>query len=138
MNTVLSSEETAGVVGVTRLSAVSGERAPRHIHAHEDELFIVIAGELRVSAGERDSLVGAGATAFLPRGIPHKYEVISDEADVLITMLPGGFEKFFMNAGYPIGREGEVSDNAPVGKLWDVHRTKRISEELGLGITWLE
>jgi quercetin dioxygenase-like cupin family protein len=134
MTAMLTAEETAGAAGLTRLRAAPGERGPRHIHAREDELFVVLGGRLRVFAGERTRLLDAGGLAFLPRGIPHGYEVIGAGADVLIITMPGGFERFFLEGGYPVARDGE----SRVGARWSVSRTKRIAEELGLGLTWLD
>ena len=35
----------------------------------------------------------------LPRGIPHRYQNVgSDEGHLLVVVVPGGFEKFFMEA----------------------------------------
>lgn len=133
MNAKLTGAETGGAVGLTQMHAVEGERAPRHIHTREDEIFIIVRGLVTVSVAETSRVVGAGSVAFLPRGIPHAYEVHPGGAEVLIMTVPGGFERFFITAGFP----EDESDAATVGKEWSVDRTIQIAEELDLGITWL-
>ncbi|MGW5263217.1 cupin domain-containing protein [Microbispora sp. NPDC004025] len=132
VTTKLTAEDTRGTVGVTHFRAVRGERAPRHIHTFEDELFVITGGTLTVSAGDRSEVVDGSGVLFLPRGIPHSYQVESDSAQFYVITLPGGFERFFMNAGYP------VDDTALVGDRWSVARTREMSESLGLGLVWCE
>lgn len=134
MTAKLTGAETGGAVGLTQMRAVAGERAPRHIHTREDEIFIIVGGEVTVSAAEHTQLLGPGGVAFLPRGIPHAYQVHDGGAEVLIMTVPGGFERFFITAGFPASE----SDGAPVGKNWSVDRTIQIAEQLDLGITWLK
>jgi len=43
-----------------------------HAHADEDELFLVLAGELRIDYRDRPAVtLGAGALHVVPRGVPH-------------------------------------------------------------------
>lgn len=129
----LTAAETSGALGMTLIEAVAGERAPRHIHTREDEIFILADGATFVTLGENSRLLEAGGVLFMPRGIPHSYEVRTPSANLYVITLPGGFEQFFLNAGY---RVGERSTPAP--EDWDVSRTHRIAEEIGLGLQWCE
>ncbi|MEZ0093272.1 cupin domain-containing protein [Streptacidiphilus sp. EB129] len=128
----LTAEETGGAVGITRFQAVHGERGPRHIHSVEDEIFLVGSGELTVTVGDRVHEVSGSGTLFLPRGIPHSYEVVSADARFHVITTPGGFERFFLAAGYPL----DLGADAPVGARWSVDRTHDFAERLGLGLTW--
>ncbi|MFC5722901.1 cupin domain-containing protein [Streptomyces gamaensis] len=128
----LTAEQTRGALGMTHFTAEFGERSPSHIHTLEDEIFMIRSGGVRATVGERTELLEGGSVLFLPRGIPHSYEVESDSAELYVLTCPGGFERFFLHGGYPV----ELGEAAPVGNRWSVDRTKEIAEKLGLGILW--
>ena len=132
VTTKLSAEETGGALGITHFSAVLGERAPRHMHILEDEIFIIEGGEVRLTVGDRTETVEGAGVLFLPRGVPHSYLVESETARFYVVTTPGGFERFFSQAGYPTG----LGKSAPVGESWSVDRTVEFAESLGLGIIW--
>jgi quercetin dioxygenase-like cupin family protein len=68
-----------------------GTEPPPHIHDREDELFYILAGEMRVFADGQVFTVSAGESVFLPKQMPHAYLIESDECHVLALMTPGGF-----------------------------------------------
>lgn len=74
---------------------------PLHVHHDEDELLQVLEGELRVVCGETDVVVGVGAFAFLPRGVPHAWWVLEGPARLLVVFTPGGVEAMFVDSGQP-------------------------------------
>ncbi|MBJ7906803.1 cupin domain-containing protein [Streptomyces sp. DSM 110735] len=132
VTTKLSAEETGGALGITHFSAVAGERAPRHTHTLEDEIFIIEGGEVRLTVGDRAETIHDAGVLFLPRGIPHSYLVESETARFYVITTPGGFERFFSEAGYPT----ELGSSAPVAESWSVDRTVEFAENLGLGMVW--
>lgn len=132
VTTKLSAEETGGTLGITHFRAVAGERAARHTHTLEDEIFIVEGGEVRLTVGERTETVNGAGVLFLPRGIPHSYLVESETARFYVITTPGGFERFFSETGYPT----QLGKSAPVGEQWSVDRTQEFAGNLGLGLIW--
>ena len=42
-----------------------------HSHAEEDELFLVVAGRLRMRFRDREELLGPGQMIIVPRGVEH-------------------------------------------------------------------
>jgi quercetin dioxygenase-like cupin family protein len=68
--------------------------APRHVHSHEDEAFYVLEGTISVECGAERWEAGPRAFVFLPRGVPHAWDVVGDEATVLILTAPAGLEEF--------------------------------------------
>ena len=42
-----------------------------HSHEHEDELFLVLVGELRMRFRNREELVGPGEFIIVPHGVEH-------------------------------------------------------------------
>lgn len=42
-----------------------------HHHEHEDEMFLVVKGTMRMKFRERDVLVGPGEFIIVPKGVEH-------------------------------------------------------------------
>jgi len=68
--------------------------APRHVHSREDECFYVLEGVISVECGDARWEVGAAGFVFLPRGVPHTWDVVGERARVLIITAPAGLEEF--------------------------------------------
>jgi quercetin dioxygenase-like cupin family protein len=56
-----------------------GQALPRHTHAHEHEVFDVLAGEGTIWLAGRPVRAGPGTTVFVPAGVAHGFE--NDGAD---------------------------------------------------------
>jgi mannose-6-phosphate isomerase-like protein (cupin superfamily) len=95
--------------------------APLHIHSREDECFYVVEGALTVRCGEEIFEAGPRSFVFLPRGIPHAWDVIGKgAATVLVITVPGGFEDFLREFHAAGGARGEARDQiaAKYGITW--------------------
>ncbi|HZQ05164.1 MAG TPA: cupin domain-containing protein [Anaerolineae bacterium] len=68
--------------------------APWHVHSREDECFYVLEGEIIVHCGDEVWNAGPHAFVFLPRGIPHAWDVVGGEATVLMITVPAMLEEF--------------------------------------------
>lgn len=99
MEVLLDAERSDGQLMVTRSSLVRGDSAPVHVHGREDELFVVLAGEVTFWVGEQRQQVTDGGLAWLPRGLAHTYRVDSEQAQLMTVCTPGGLEGFFRTAG---------------------------------------
>ena len=67
-----------------------------HAHEHEDELFLVIDGELTLEFRDREVQLAAGELCIVPRGVEHR-PVTSTGASILLfepegTAQTGGVE----------------------------------------------
>lgn len=84
-----------GALSVVEFTAGRGIGPPLHRHHDEDELFVVLDGEVAFhSAGERLTTT-AGGIAFLPQGVPHTFQVVSDEARfTCVTASRSGAPRF--------------------------------------------
>jgi quercetin dioxygenase-like cupin family protein len=71
---------SSGSMSVVEFLAPWGFGPPEHRHNDEDELFIVLEGDLRFYTGGAEMVGGAGSFAHLPRAVPHTFQVISDTA----------------------------------------------------------
>jgi len=76
-------------LAVFELTTRAGQEPPEHTHATEDEIFYVLEGQVTFRCGgERFDLTDGGC-AFLPRGIPHGYEITSaGDARLLVMTAP--------------------------------------------------
>ena len=70
--------------------APPGYGVPLHVHEHDDEVFMMLEGELTVITPQGETHIGPGARVELPRGIPHGFR--NDTAapvQLLVMALPG-------------------------------------------------
>lgn len=94
-------DDTGGQYWLAEQVSDKGYASPLHRHTREDELFVVLDGELTVEVGDRRLEVPAGGLAFAPRGLPHSFRVESPSARFLILTTPAGLEGWFFETGSP-------------------------------------
>jgi quercetin dioxygenase-like cupin family protein len=88
--------DTSGAFGLVETAIPRGHSAPLHIHRHEDEAFYILDGTVDFVCGDERFRAEQGAFVYLPRGVPHSFLGVSDEAArVLVFMLPAGLEEAF-------------------------------------------
>ena len=115
--TILPSERTGGALSITDGFSPAGSGPPRHVHAAEDETFVVLSGQHRVWVEGETFEVGPGEAVFVPRGANHTFQILGGEPGRhLVILTPGGFEGFFVEmarGGYRIPEDmrsiGEVA-----------------------------
>ena len=54
-----------------------------HHHDHEDELFLVIKGQLKMEFRDRTEIINEGEFIIVPRGVEHK-PAADEEVEVLL------------------------------------------------------
>lgn len=73
-----------------------GVGPPMHVHHRERELFRVLSGEFRFWCAGATFEIRSGDTALIPSEAHHTFKNVGTGAgQLLITMTPGGLEKFF-------------------------------------------
>jgi quercetin dioxygenase-like cupin family protein len=72
-------------MSVVEFFAPRGLGPPLHRHEAEDELFVVLEGDLRFRVGDDEVTGGTGSLAFLPRSLPHGFQVISATARFVVV-----------------------------------------------------
>ena len=81
--------------GFTLIESTTKGGAPWHVHSREDEYFYVLEGKIVVWCGHEEFHAGPGAFVFLPRGVPHAWDVESEgKAKLLMMTVPGMLEEF--------------------------------------------
>ena len=125
-----SAATTGGLLSLIETLSPIGHGPPLHVHHDEDEAFYVIEGELEIVCGQERYEAGAGAFAFLPRGIAHTFRVVSEVPVRMLTIaVPGGLENFFRDAGAPAEHDGLP----PAGPI-EVERIRQVSPRYGTEI----
>lgn len=71
---------SSGSMSVVEFMAPRGFGPPEHRHKNEDELFVVLDGELEFRTGGIEIKGGPGTLALLPRAEPHTFQVLSASA----------------------------------------------------------
>lgn len=105
-----SAETTGGSFSV--VEEISPLDTPPHVHANEDELFVVLEGDHRFTVGESVFEVGPGAVVFAPRGVPHSHRRNVPRTGRFLTFVsPAGFEGFFRELS-EAEREGTIGPDA--------------------------
>lgn len=96
----VTSEQSGGAYVLLHDRMPRGKTTPLHLHPSFDETVFVLEGELLVHIDGAEHTAGAGATASIPRGVPHALLVTSEEARILAFVTPGEvFERFFREGG---------------------------------------
>lgn len=120
--TILSTAETGGAMCIVYGEAGASSGPPAHVHANEDEIFIVLEGEVEFEVGTRRFVCGPLGTAFVPRGQVHSFRTGPGGARCLTVLTPGGFESFFADAAKEQFRiPQDISQVAALAALYGSH-----------------
>ena len=97
---LVSGDETNGKYALLHAVVPAGGGPPPHVHSREEEGFYVLSGEVTVTANGATTTAGPGAFINLPIGSEHSFKnMTSRPAEMLITVVPSGFEKFLEEYG---------------------------------------
>jgi mannose-6-phosphate isomerase-like protein (cupin superfamily) len=92
----LPAGQTGGVVSAVEVLVAPGRLALPHRHEREDELCLVMDGQIGWRIGDQELLADPQSLTFLPRGMPHAYwNPGSSLARLVLVSVPGGVERFF-------------------------------------------
>lgn len=96
-------EQTVGQLAVMESTYPAGLSVHEHVHAGEDEMFYVLAGELSVFCGRDRWTAAAGSFVFIPRDHPHGFTVTSEEpARALVITGPPSLDRQISEHGQSI------------------------------------
>jgi mannose-6-phosphate isomerase-like protein (cupin superfamily) len=98
---LVPSDTTGGALSVFRATLTEGFSPPRHVHTREDEVFVVLEGDVGFDLDGRRVQAGPGTSVFMPRGVAHTFRVESPVACLLGVIAPGAFEALFRNLSVP-------------------------------------
>ena len=108
---LLSGEESAGRFMVSLITLLPGFGPPRHHQPHEDEMFLVVDGEIEVTIGEETQIVGKGDFAYAPPNTTHAFRAVGDRPAMLFSVnSPGGHERGFEFFSQAVGDGQPISE----------------------------
>jgi quercetin dioxygenase-like cupin family protein len=95
-----SGPQTEGQLAVIESTYPVGLTVPRHVHAGEDEMFYVLAGEIRGFCDDDAWTATPGCFVFVPRDRPHGFVVAGDEpARALVVVGPPQLDRQIVGSG---------------------------------------
>jgi quercetin dioxygenase-like cupin family protein len=106
-----TSAETNGErVVVEAFVEPDGAVAAAHVHPAHEELFEVLAGELRFRIGKNTLVAKPGDRVLVPAGTPHKFENVGEQtAQFVCEVSPAlGFEQLIETL-FSLAADGKVS-----------------------------
>ena len=88
--------------------------------------------------GEKTFRAIAGDMVFLPRGVPHRFELQSEQAKFNVTVTPAGYDQFVAEVGRPIS-PNEESMQSPTKEDIErlIHIGKRHDMSFLIGDEWV-
>jgi quercetin dioxygenase-like cupin family protein len=123
LSVLLGGDQTGGTLSVMLDVTPPGAGPPPHVHANEDELFLVVEGRISYFVEGRWTEVGVGGAVYLPRGSVHCYRNVgATPSRQWILTTPSGFERFFARCADEFARPGGP----------DMNRIVEISREQGI------
>ncbi|MBX3064597.1 MAG: quercetin 2,3-dioxygenase [Anaerolineae bacterium] len=72
---------------------------PLHVHDRDDEFWYVLEGEIAFYIGDEVRTLTAGSFAYVPRKVPHTFQIRSETARWFGVGTPAGFDQWFFETG---------------------------------------
>ena len=124
---MITSQDSAGRASAIEFGLSPGfVGPPAHVHRRFDHVWYVLEGQIRVLVGETWSLLHAGASAFVPRGVAHSFENLGPQAARLLEVdVPAAIENYFreLARAFPAGA---LVDRAKIADIQRRHDTEPV------------
>lgn len=101
LTTLAKGAQTGGRFAVTEIASRRGQEPPPHIHHREDEGYYVLDGEVTFHCDDRSFAARRGDFVFLPRELPHSFNIQTDVARMVMLLTPAGLEDYFLEYSQP-------------------------------------
>ena len=89
----IDGEDLGGAVSIVEQPFEVGALVPPHIHTQEDEISVVLEGEVGFRSEEKEVVLGPGGYIVKPRGEVHAmWNAGKSPARIIEIITPGGFE----------------------------------------------
>jgi quercetin dioxygenase-like cupin family protein len=98
---LVNGTQTGGSFSLIQIHVSRGSEPPAHTHAREDESYYIQEGAVRYKVGEKIIEVEAGDYIYLPKGISHQFEILTESARLLMWMSPAGLDQWFWDNSVP-------------------------------------
>jgi quercetin dioxygenase-like cupin family protein len=124
------SKDTGGAYAMVEATLPAGAGAPPHTHTREDEIFLILEGEVEFTSGGIVTRAKAGDHVFQPRGVTHSFKVLSDGARAQTIWTPGGLEGAYKQIAIP-AKSLELPKDVPAPTPADFERIGKIFARYG-------
>ncbi len=74
---------------------------PLHVHSREDEFWYILEGEIRFTIGDETVTGGPGTFAYIPKDVPHTFQILTGTARWFGVGTPAGLDQWFFETGEP-------------------------------------
>ena len=92
----IDGDDTLGALSIVEHPFEVGALVPPHVHTREDEISIVLEGEIGFRSEDREAVLGAGGYIIKPRNEVHAmWNAGPVPARMIEVISPAGFEGFF-------------------------------------------
>ncbi|HET7490112.1 MAG TPA: cupin domain-containing protein [Acidimicrobiales bacterium] len=97
---VVPGASTSGHAVVITVDMPPGLHVDAHFHDSEDQINIVVSGQVHFRVGDEETVLGAGGVLLMPRHVEHELWNDSGEfARIIEIYTPPGMEQRFAAAG---------------------------------------
>jgi quercetin dioxygenase-like cupin family protein len=92
----ISAEATGGALSIVEHPFAVGALVPPHVHTLEDEISIVLEGQIGFRSSDQEVVLAPGGYVVKPRGEVHAmWNAGPTPARMIEVITPAGFERFF-------------------------------------------
>jgi len=123
-------EDTQGQYAMIQTEERKGFEPPPHVHTREDENFYVLEGEVTYFIADKVIHATPGTFVHAPRGIQHTFKLNTEQAKVLVSVYPSGFEKFVKELSIPVPEQMPPALEPPSPE--EVQRLISIAKKYGI------
>ncbi|MCB6179124.1 cupin domain-containing protein [Rhodobacter sp. Har01] len=99
----VSGADTGGGLCVYDTARSEPGGPPMHVHAAQDEWFLVTEGAFDIRVGDITHHLGPGDSVLGPRGVPHAFRNTSRTGRILVVFQPAGTMEAFFDQGSALG-----------------------------------
>jgi quercetin dioxygenase-like cupin family protein len=127
----ITTADTAGAFFMIEQRELRRFGPPRHVHPEQDEWFRPLSGTYRAEVGDEKFLIGPGDVLFAPRGVPHVWTHVEEEAgSMMVAFQPAGHMEAFFHA---FTRLEQLPPAEELRSLFHAHGMEIIGPPLPLG-----
>ncbi len=100
-NFLVRGEQTGESFSLIQIDVQRGAEPPAHVHQREDESYYVLSGSIQYYVSDQEILANAGDYVYLPKGVTHQFQILSDRARLLMWISPAGLDEWFWENSTP-------------------------------------
>lgn len=126
----VSAADTAGRLSLFEYDGHGRGGPPLHVHAAQDEIFVVVEGAYMFEVGGQRHRLTAGDTILAPRGVPHGFCQLSDHGRLLFMYTPAGDLEAFFETHARLDTMPDFAARA--GELFARHGMQVVGPPIGL------